>query len=202
MHTAAKQCAVWKEKYTEDLTVNINISPQRAASGEVPDEVKEVLAQTGLAMSDIYIELTEDGVIMGGVQDILTQLSEMGAQIALDDFGSGYSSLGVLRNLPICEIKIDASFISDIETNPKTKGILKVLIDLAHTMNYVVCVEGVETLSQVRILAHMGADFLQGYYFSPPITAEQMETKFLEESILPQNFTARHNAIWNNEDPT
>jgi diguanylate cyclase (GGDEF)-like protein len=193
---AAAQCADWKSRFEKDLTININMSPQRAASGEVPDEIKEVLRQNGLTVSDIYLELTEDGVIMGGVLDIITQLNEMGVQIALDDFGSGYSSLGVLRNLPICEIKIDASFISDIETGSKSRNILKVLIDLAHTMNYVVCVEGVETLAQARILARMGADFLQGYYFSPPITAEEMEEEFLTKSNCPEISAKRHRAIW------
>jgi len=197
--TAAVQCAIWKKlTQNEEFTININMSPQRASSGNVAKEVLEIMQNNSLSLSNIYLELTEESVVMSSQsgESVLEDLRQLGTRIALDDFGTGYSSLGHLRHLPICKLKIDRSFVTDIETDKTSENFLNTLINLAHIMNYVVCVEGVETLEQARILSRMGAEYLQGFYFSRPIPASQLEQDFLMDASDPQTFTRWHEEIW------
>ncbi|MCL2170322.1 MAG: EAL domain-containing protein [Defluviitaleaceae bacterium] len=197
--TAAKQCAQWiKLTGIDDFAINVNMSPKRASSGGLAQEVQDVLAEFGLSMDNIFFELTEEGVIMSSDSNLqtLTELKSMGARISLDDFGTGYSSLGHLRHLPICELKIDRSFVIDIETNEKSREFLSALISLAHIMNYIVCVEGIETIEQLRIVNKLGADLIQGYYFSPPIPAAKMEADILLTQNTPDAILARQKEIW------
>ncbi|MCL2575939.1 MAG: EAL domain-containing protein [Defluviitaleaceae bacterium] len=195
--TAAKQCADWiKLMGNTNFSINVNMSPQRATSADIVDEVLGVIKQNGLEMHNMFLELTEESVasVKSGL-GMLYELRDAGVKISLDDFGTGYSSLGHLRHLPICELKIDRSFITDIEENEASREFLGVLINLAHIMKYLVCIEGVETLEQARIVCNLNADFIQGYYFSKPIPKDEMQ-----EFILTQNtqeaIYARHKVIW------
>ncbi|MCL2235968.1 MAG: bifunctional diguanylate cyclase/phosphodiesterase [Defluviitaleaceae bacterium] len=197
--TAAAQCAVWKKMtHNEDFTMNINMSPQRAVSGSIADEVVGAMESNSLNLSNIYLELTEESVVVAasGSDKILEDLQNLGTRIALDDFGTGYSSLGHLRHLPICKIKIDKSFVNDIETDEIGRSLLGALVEMSHIMNYVVCAEGVETLEQARILAQMGVEYLQGFYFSKPIPAQDMERDFLVNVDDPEAFAHWHDKIW------
>ncbi|MCL2855010.1 MAG: EAL domain-containing protein [Defluviitaleaceae bacterium] len=197
--TAARQCAIWKKlTKNEEFTININMSPQRAASGSMVEEMVDAMRTNSLSLANIYLELTEESVVVSaqGGESILGELRELGTRIALDDFGTGYSSLGHLRSLPICKLKIDRTFVKDIETDTIGKDFLGALINLAHIMNYVVCAEGVETLAQARILAEMGTEYLQGFYFSRPLPASELEQNFLMDNDSPQTFTRWFEEIW------
>jgi diguanylate cyclase (GGDEF)-like protein len=197
--TSAEQCAKWKiVSGHDDFVVNVNMSPQRAASGGLTDEVREVMARYDLQMYNMFLELTEEGIIMSSQSNVQTlkELRQLGARISLDDFGTGYSSLGHLRHLPVCELKIDRSFVIDIENSETGREFLGALINLAHIMNYVVCVEGVENLEQLRILVNLNADIIQGFYFSPPIPAERFEKEFILPNDCEESFSKRYRDVW------
>lgn len=109
----------------------------------------------------------------------LNSIKRLGFQISIDDFGKGYSSLSYLRSLPIDTIKIDKSFIDDI-SHPKHKGSLaKVIIDMGHNMNFIVIAEGVETKEQVDFLQKHECEIVQGYYYSKPLTSDELEKLYL-----------------------
>ena len=179
---AALQCGEWvKQGAPSNFIININLSPVRAIAKSLLDEVREVISEAGLREHNVVLEITEESLIMEMQTNIhmLRELQLNGILLAIDDFGTGYSSLSYLRDLPINEIKIDRSFILDIESNPSSRDFVKSIILLSHSMGYVVCVEGSETKNQVDILTELGADILQGYYFSRPLPAEDFAEKFL-----------------------
>lgn len=125
----------------------------------------------------IELEITET-VLMKSFDssiEILKKLMDMGIRIALDDFGTGYSSLSYLRRIPITTLKIDKSFIDNISSNKKEEAIIKNIIQMAHSMELKVIAEGVETEDQLSILKRMECDYIQGYYFSKPLPANQLE---------------------------
>ena len=186
---AATQCGQWlKQGIPDDFIININLSPVRAIAKNLLEEVKSIIYGAGLREHNVVLEITEESLIMEMQANIhvLRELQVNGILLAIDDFGTGYSSLSYLRDLPINEIKIDRSFIHDIEINPSSRDFVKSIILLSHSMGYTVCVEGAETESQVDILINLGADILQGYHFSRPLSAEEFEEIFLQPLIQSQ----------------
>ena len=184
LRQATLQCGEWvKMGAPSNFIINVNLSPVRAIAKSLLDEVREVIHAAGLREHNVVLEITEESLIMEMKTSIhmLRELQLNGILLAIDDFGTGYSSLSYLRDLPINEIKIDRSFILDIESNPSSRDFVKSIILLSHSMGYVVCVEGSETETQVDILTELGADILQGYYFSRPLPAEDFAAKFLLE---------------------
>ena len=197
--TASEQCAKWIELTgIKDFAINVNMSPQRATSGGLTKEVQEVLKKFGLGMHNMFLELTEEGILVSseGNMASLYELRDLGARISLDDFGTGHSSLGRLRHLPVCELKIDRSFVIDIEENETSREFMGALINLSHILNYIVCVEGIETLEQLRIASQLNADLIQGYYFAPPIPAERFEKEIIATNTCKEAFMTRHKQIW------
>ena len=198
--TAALQCAEWIEKFgCKEMIMNINISQKRASMSSLMDEITSVIGPTKATLSNIFLELTEDSFIMAkrNNMDALHRLREKGVLLAIDDFGTGYSSLGYLKNLPICELKIDKSFVRGIEKNEKDRQFIGAVISLCHILNFTVCVEGVENLSQAQILTELEADILQGYYFSPPVRKSVMEKRFLTDMDSPVRFVENFRKLRN-----
>jgi EAL domain-containing protein (putative c-di-GMP-specific phosphodiesterase class I) len=145
----------------------VNLSPVQVTRSNIVQVIKRVLADTGLPAARLEIEITE-GVLMNDTEEarrVLHALSKMGIKIALDDFGTGYSSLSYVRALPLDRLKIDRSFISDLD-DPTARPILQTIIDLCKTLGLTVIAEGVETDAQIKTLLEMQCDTLQGYYFS------------------------------------
>jgi EAL domain-containing protein (putative c-di-GMP-specific phosphodiesterase class I) len=144
--------------------------------------VKKILEETGLEPQYLILEITESILIKSLETNIkkLDELRKLGIKIAMDDFGSGYSSLSYIINLPIDILKIDKSFVDDITKNSKKESIIEAIISLAQKINLQVVAEGVEIKEQYDILMKQNCDKIQGYYFSKPLSDEDFE-KFIIE---------------------
>lgn len=156
--------------------VAINISPLQFQFQDVPHIISNALIKYNVEPSMLVIEVTENIFLenITRVAAILNQLSKMGVRVAIDDFGSGYSSLRYVQMLPIDKIKIDKAFIDNVGLSAESQGIVKAVINMSHSMGYKVVAEGVETDSQLEVLRSMGCDYIQGYYFSKPIAFDEL----------------------------
>ncbi len=182
LRTAIGQCAQWrKHPAMEDFVMNVNLSSAFIQRPELFHVVTEALLESNLPPHALTLEITESAYVlpMKDGLDTLYRLREYGVNVAIDDFGTGYSSLSYLKRLPVTETKIDRSFVLEIESDISAKSFVASIIQLAHSLNHTVCVEGVETAEQAEMLIDIGADILQGYYFSRPIPADVFEESFI-----------------------
>ncbi|MBQ8519375.1 MAG: EAL domain-containing protein [Agathobacter sp.] len=161
-----------KQKGIKTVPISINVSRAHFYGSELLNKLRELIQKYNLDTSDIELEITESicGEDSGNIYDLIRELQKEGFKIAMDDFGSGYSSLNMLKEMPLDIIKMDLKFLDGEET--KSRLILKALIEMAQTMELKVVVEGVEILSQVEFLRQFKDCYLQGYYFSRPVVAE------------------------------
>ncbi len=175
---ACRQMRQWLEAGFPPLRLAVNMSPIQFQRGDPLAAVGKALATSGLAGEYLEIEITESALISNLVEAraLLDQLNALGVSIAIDDFGTGYSSLGYLGNLPIDSLKIDQMFIRELQgeaANRETGGaVVRAIISLAQSLGMRVVAEGVETRPQLDFLRAEGCDEIQGYYFSPPVSAE------------------------------
>jgi len=170
LREACREAASWPRP----LSVSVNISPAQFRHGDLPRLVHAILLETGLAASRLELEITE-GVLIDDFPRavaILRRLKALGVQIALDDFGKGYSSLSYLHSFPFGRIKIDHSFIRDLDHNRYSLAIIRAIIGLAHSLDVPVLAEGVETESQHAFLAREGCDEVQGFLTGRPLPIE------------------------------
>lgn len=183
LNESCKQGVKWLKAGYKFKSISINISPVDLQQPDFLENVKNILKDTAINPNIVELEITET-VLMQSLDisiDILMKLMDMGIRIALDDFGTGYSSLSYLRKIPINTLKIDKSFIDNITSNKKEESIIKNIIQMAHSMDLKVVAEGVETGEQLSILKERKCDYIQGYYFSRPLPANQIENLFAEE---------------------
>ncbi|HLT14360.1 MAG TPA: EAL domain-containing protein [Marinobacter sp.] len=155
----------------EPLTVAVNISPVHFRRTGFFEEIRCSLEESGINPSLLELEVTE-GLLMSGTEkaiDLLHHLRDLGVKVAIDDFGTGFSSLSYLRQLPINKVKIDRSFIHEIDTDRDNAAIVQGIITMAHHLGLQVVAEGVETQAQQNDLIHRSCDLLQGFYFSRPV---------------------------------
>ncbi|MBC7281993.1 EAL domain-containing protein [Hoeflea sp.] len=175
---ALKDFAHWRRRGLEIGFVSINASSISVQSMEYVDLVLKTLRDEGLSPGDVKIEVVE-GVFMGNdsqdVRNVLERFSSEGILIALDDFGTGYASLSHLRDFPIDCIKIDRSFVSGIGNNANNTAIVQALVGLGRSMKLEVVAEGIETQGQLDFVASLGCDLGQGYFFSRPVAAHDLE---------------------------
>ena len=156
------------------IKIAVNLSARQLREPTFVNIVKSALIKTDLPPSALEIEITES-MLMSDAPNIvaaLKQLHDFGVHISMDDFGTGYSSLSYLKRFPIDTIKIDRSFVSDIDTSPDDAEIIHTIINMGQTLNRKVIAEGVETLEQLNILKQYNCDEIQGYYFSKPLEAD------------------------------
>ncbi len=156
--------------------VSVNLSPVQFSRGDTAQMVRRVIAETGLEGGRLEVEITE-GVLISDtekVADTLLELTSLGVNVALDDFGTGYSSLRYLRSLPLNRLKIDKSFVMDL-SETSAQPIANSIIQLGESLGLSVIAEGVETVEQRDILASLGCHDAQGYLYSPPVPADQVE---------------------------
>ncbi len=158
------------------VPIAVNISGKNLRDIQFPDRIQEVLAQLGLPSSAISLELTETAAFDDPLRtlDILSRLRIKGFALAIDDFGTGYSSLKLLRQLPFSTIKVDRSFVADMTRAHDSHSIVKSVIDLAHNMGLSTVAEGVESAEAAAALVELGVDAMQGYFFSRPLSVEQL----------------------------
>jgi len=176
---AAADVMSWRQRFPQagELVVAINISDREFVHPRLAHELSEVITTSGLPGTALELELTER-MLMHADQaetDTLERLRKLNLSIAIDDFGTGYSSLSRLQNLPIDKLKIDRSFVHDMEEHSQAAEIVRTVITLAHSLGLKVVAEGVETEGQLRLLMSMGCDLAQGFLFSKAVPAEEIE---------------------------
>jgi EAL domain-containing protein (putative c-di-GMP-specific phosphodiesterase class I) len=174
---ACRQNRAWQDAGLPAVPVAVNVSAHQFASGALPQAVRAALAGSGLAPRFLDIEVTESAMMgdCAGAQAQLAELRAMGVSIALDDFGTGYSSLGYLSRFSLDKLKIDQGFVRNITTEPRSAAIAQATIALAHGLSLDVVAEGVETLEQRDFLLGLGCELLQGYLYSRPLPAGDVE---------------------------
>jgi diguanylate cyclase (GGDEF)-like protein/PAS domain S-box-containing protein len=158
------------------LRVAVNLSPVQFKHHELVEMIKQVLAETRLDPARLELEITESVLLYdtSGALKVLSALKMLGIRIAMDDFGTGYSSLGYLNSFPFDKIKIDRSFIAELNGKEKANAIVKSVIGLGQSLEMVTTAEGVETLEQLKFLAEEGCEQVQGYYFGRPVPAQEL----------------------------
>jgi diguanylate cyclase (GGDEF)-like protein len=172
IRSACAQQVAWQTAGTGRLRVAVNVSPLQFRR-DLFAAVSRALEATGADPTLLELEITEGLLIddLDACRSVLTSLKELGVRIAIDDFGTGYSSLVYLRRLPIDVLKVDRSFVRDVERDPDAAAIVGGIIALAHKLGLEVIAEGVETVGQRRFLEEQGCEIGQGYLFSPPLPA-------------------------------
>ncbi|MFT0877122.1 EAL domain-containing protein [Rhodopseudomonas sp. G2_2311] len=176
LRDACKQMRGWLDAGLPARTISVNVSPAQIWNGDFEKVVATVLAETGLPPELLCLELTENLFVDHTKQKVsttLAALSKLGIQLALDDFGSGYSSLGYLTRLPFNRLKIDRTFVDGIATVPEKCKLLGGIIALAHGLGMSVVAEGAELAAEVDLLTAFDCDFVQGYVFSRPVAADE-----------------------------
>jgi EAL domain-containing protein (putative c-di-GMP-specific phosphodiesterase class I) len=156
--------------------VSINLSPRQFQSGRWAETLRQILTEYGLQPRQFCIEVTESTLVenFNTTVEQLAEVQALGIEVAIDDFGTGYSSLEYLKRLPIDYLKVDRSFVRDIETDADDRVIVQTIILLAHSLGLKVVAEGVETAEQAEFLARQACDELQGYLFAPPRRLEEL----------------------------
>lgn len=190
MTDACAQLADWRHRglIGDDLAVNVNISAKQIAHGDLVDQIRAILAKTGLAGSQLKIELTES-VIMENpdlAAAMLMQIRDLGVHLCVDDFGTGYSSLSYLHRFPIHTLKIDRSFIARIDDNSPELSLVTTIVKLGQSLNLEVVAEGIETEQQRRELIRLNCRLGQGYLFAAPVAAPKLEALLLQQARQPK----------------
>jgi EAL domain-containing protein (putative c-di-GMP-specific phosphodiesterase class I) len=182
IRTACKQVKQWQRKFDHDITVAVNLSARQFQQPDVVEMVRSALDATALDPETLELEITESNAMQNAENTIYTlrELKSLGVRISMDDFGTGYSSLNYLKRFPIDILKLDQIFVREAVTDPSDAAIVAAVIQLAHSLHLRVVAEGVERQEQLDFLARQGCDIIQGYFFSQPLPAEQLETYMLE----------------------
>ncbi|MBD2534487.1 EAL domain-containing protein [Nostoc flagelliforme FACHB-838] len=178
LREACYQLYVWQQKFLNDqLTISVNLCGKQFLQSNLNQEIREILKQTNLDARSLKLEITETAIIENSQSTIerLWQLQEMGVQLHIDDFGTGYSSLSYLHHFPISVLKIDRSFINQIDTSSKNAEIVSAIVTLAHNLGIEVTAEGIETLEQLEQLQKLQCKYGQGYFFSKPVQADDVK---------------------------
>ena len=172
---ACRQASKWHTTCPNPITMSINVSAVHFNGQELESLVSRTLKQTGLDPASIELELTETGILHDPDLAIKTMAAfrDMGVRLSLDDFGTGYSSLSYVMNLPIDKLKIDRSFILNMEEDKRGAAIVSAIIAMAHSLGLSVIAEGVEKESHLQLLRTMHCDIVQGYYISHPLPADR-----------------------------
>jgi diguanylate cyclase (GGDEF)-like protein len=189
LQTACEQLASWAAAVPSlvPLTVNVNLSARQLLHGGIVDDVGDALEVSGVAPQQLVLEITESVLVTNTAMALtrLRQLCDLGVRLAIDDFGSGYSSLGYLRRLPVQVLKIDKSFVDDLAVGDGVAVLVDAIIKLADTLELETVAEGVELESQCTMLTALGCTAAQGYYFAAPSDAHT-----IGEFLRQPRFTA------------
>jgi diguanylate cyclase (GGDEF)-like protein/PAS domain S-box-containing protein len=178
------QLREWQDKHFRPVRIAVNISPKQFQTGAFAEKAKQIIEKYGIHASSFEVEITESALVnMKDTLSTLQKLKKTGVTISVDDFGTGYSSLSYLKQYPIDIIKIDRSFIKDIELDEKNEAIAKTIINLAHNLGMQVIAEGVEKDMQAKILKEADCHKAQGFLFSKAIPASEIAEKYFKTSF-------------------
>jgi diguanylate cyclase (GGDEF)-like protein len=193
LQEACRQASAWRDKQLPPLRVGVNISALQFHQPGLADTVREALQEAGLEPRFLEIELTESCVMSNPEESIavLEDLSRMGVLVSVDDFGTGYSSMSYLRRFPIDKLKIDRTFVAEMDTRADDASIVQAIVSLAHGLHLKVVAEGVETEAQVEALRALGCDQYQGYYCSPAVPPAEFEELIRAQMSSPRQYVGR-----------
>jgi diguanylate cyclase (GGDEF)-like protein len=195
IRTACKQNKLWQDLGLGNFPIAVNFSVKQLQNRNLIDTIITILAKTGLSPASLEVEITESIAIkdLDLTISILESLREIGVKISLDDFGTGYSSLAALKYLPLDRLKIDRSFIRELRANTVDAGIVRTIVNLGHELNLNVIAEGVETVEQFEFLRSINCDAVQGFLFSRPLTAPDLEIAIATGSYWDRDLFHSHN---------
>ncbi len=193
LREACRQLCQWQAEFPSNppLSISVNLSGKQFAQPDLIEKISQILTDTGLAPDSLKLEITESAIIENpeAAADMLRQLKQLGIRISLDDFGTGYSSLSYLHRFPIDTLKIDRSFITQMEL-PQNSEIVQTIVTLASNLGMDVIAEGVEKGEQIVQLTGMNCAYVQGYLFSKPLDSESVR-ELLKQTLL-QGAIQRH----------
>jgi diguanylate cyclase (GGDEF)-like protein len=179
LEKACRQATLWRKRWpAENLVMSVNLSPRQFLDPDLANGISQVLRATGLEPCALELEITESSVMDRSEASlaVLEELRALGVRVVLDDFGTGYSSLAYLRQLPLDTIKIDRSFVTDLDVQDPNVGIVRAVVSLAHGLGITVVAEGIETEEQARRLRDLGCDMGQGFAWAHPAPPVQVGT--------------------------
>ena len=190
MQEACQQLQSWRlriPQYSSQLSVAVNLSAVQLQAKDLLETIDRVLLDSGLPSECLELEITESALIKSPeeIANVLNDVSARGVRLALDDFGTGYSSFEHLRLFPIHRLKIDQTFVAGIGKSPAQDRLLHAMVSFGKALGLTVIAEGVETNAHANFCRDLGCDWLQGYHFSKPISAEEFETTFLIQKLIP-----------------
>jgi predicted signal transduction protein with EAL and GGDEF domain/DNA-binding response OmpR family regulator len=187
LREAARQAKLWQISFGFPDAIAVNLPSPLFSRSDLIEHIHKCATDFGVPHRVIMLEITETN-LMKDLQDVipaLHRLNEIGVEIAIDDFGTGYSSLAYLTTLPISELKIDRSFVRDLGITPQSSAVVTAIIALARSLGLRVIAEGVETLRQMEVLHRLGCGVMQGFLFSRPVPADDLEV-WLRQTVLPR----------------
>ncbi|MEA5452447.1 EAL domain-containing protein [Leptolyngbya sp. CCNP1308] len=185
LHQACGQLLAWHQQGHTDLTMSVNLSVRQFASPTLLADIDQVLAETGLNPAYLKLEITESALLENAETaiGIMAQLRSRQIHISVDDFGTGYSSLSSLHRFPLCDLKIDRSFVSQMHESQRNFKIVSTIISLGDQLGLTVVAEGIETRQQLEHLLHLGCQLGQGYLFNQPLSANIVEIDCLNRRL-------------------
>ena len=186
---AARQVSEWQRKYGVTIPISVNVSRVDVFDPELEQTLKGLIENHGLTPESLKLEVTESAYTdnAGQMIDLINRLRNLGFQVEMDDFGSGYSSLNMLSSMPIDVLKMDMAFVRNIEHSEKDFRLVELVLDIAKYLRVPVVAEGVETEKQYQMLRDAGCTLVQGYYFSRPLPPEEFEKLIIRETQIERD---------------
>jgi diguanylate cyclase (GGDEF)-like protein/PAS domain S-box-containing protein len=186
LEESCRQNKAWHDIGLPKRRIAVNLSARQLSDKNFVEVLNAILERTGLAPEYLELEITESQVMRQGEGSValLNEIAAMGIHLAVDDFGTGYSSLSYLKRLPISKLKIDQSFVRDITVDPNDTAIVVAIINMAKSLDLDIIAEGIETAGQLSLLRAKGCSVGQGYYFSVPLAAKELELMLARKNFF------------------
>lgn len=186
LHRACVHAAEWEAAGQPRVVVSVNLSAKQIRNQALAASIKDILKETGMAPDRLVLEVTESTLIsdLDHATQFMEELVAEGVKFALDDFGVGYSSLSYLGRLPVYSLKIDRSFVRELQDDPRGESTIKAIVALAHALKLNVVAEGIETREQMEHIKSLGCDTLQGFYLGRPMPAEDLHEVLADHRLL------------------